>query len=335
MKGVNSAPWVFFGAKGGCGFYLLETLVGDSKLMMSGLVTLKSINFTAISQREVQAPAGMLQAVTAATAFLQKYFPPAAAKDLQVQSESVKAYIRDQIQVEMMQYTVPDNSTDYALSHINYFDPGESDFELFAWLYMFDWVQGVREAVTFQGDKNKLTLLSSSTNFIEMPGNPMEIPVNKSYYMRLLLQYITWIMLCVACIVCFYILGLKARIEAANMTSFSRVTALVWIGRPLIMLRALSAVCLLATSTLTLTRPLGGLVSYFISLPQPWYIIILTAGELVWMVYIVNDIFSIFTKEYTQEYSLNSYILVWLSSAIWEKILIKPIAQVNKCIHIK
>ncbi|KAF0726615.1 hypothetical protein Ae201684_015236 [Aphanomyces euteiches] len=317
MKVLNSAPWVFFGAKGGCGFNLLETLVGDSKLMVSGLVTLKSINATAISQREVQAPAGMLPAVTAAAAFLQKYFPPAAAKELQVQSESVKAYIRDQIQVEMMQYTVPDNSTDYTLSHINYFDPGESDFEFFAWLYMFDWVQGVREVVTFQGDKNKLTLLSSSTNFIEMPGNPMEIPVNISYYMRLLLQYITWIMLCVACIVCCYILGLKARIEAANMTSFSRVTALVWIGRPLIMLRALSAVCLLATSTLTLTRPLGGLVSYFISLPQPWYIIILTAGELVWMVYIVNDVFSIFTKEYTQEYSLNSFILVWLSSAIW------------------
>ncbi|KAH9117930.1 hypothetical protein LEN26_012347 [Aphanomyces euteiches] len=316
VAGFSKTPCIAFSSQGTCAASLLEVYNGDTKSLMSGLSILKNMNATAISKREIKSPSGTLSAILKAQAFLNMYMPADRLNVLYSQAQLVKIDIQQSTQIHVMQYLTVDQQS-YKMSIMDIFDPSEVDFELFAWLYMFDWVQGIREVVSFQGDNGTATLISTGLTYIEISPNVLEIPINVSYYMRWMLQYITWLMLCVACIVCCYILALKASIEAANMVSFSRVTALVWIGRPLILVRALCAVCLLSTSTLKLTRPLEGLVTYFVSVPQPWYMVILTAGEIVWMVYIVNDIFSIATKEHIQRYSRNSFISVWLTSAVW------------------
>ncbi|KAF0720039.1 Aste57867_618 [Aphanomyces stellatus] len=313
VRGLQDRPQIFFNSKGSCGFGLLEVIYCDTSGILKAMLGLSSLNNTAVAMRERNNPLGTKVAIDQTWNFIQAFVPPSDQLQLQTQAQQTKIDIRDIS--SMIQFLFTGNT--YSLSVINYFDPLEPEMELYAWLFMFEWVQGIREMVSFQGDAGTITSLSTTSTFIQMAVNPMEVPLNVAYYMRWFLQYITWVMLGVACLVCCYIAGLRGHIEASNMTSFSRVTSLVWIGRPLILLRALSAVCLLATSTLKLTQPYEGLVSYFESVPQPWYMIMLAAGELNWMVYIINDVFSMVTRQYTRRYSILSFNLVWVASAIW------------------
>ncbi|KAF0720112.1 Aste57867_554 [Aphanomyces stellatus] len=278
-------------------------------------MVLPTVNAASIAQRERFDPRSSENMIEQTYAFIKAFSERNEVLQLQEQAKLAKNDVQNILNVSLLQYIY--GPSGYSLRGVNYFDATEPEFELFAWLIMFDWVQGLREVVSFEGDLGKLTSMSTSTTFIQVAVNPMEIPLNIAYYMRWLLQYITWVMLGVACLVCLYIIGLRGQIEASNMTSFSRVTALVWIGRPLIFLRALSAISLLATSTLQLTRPYKGLVTYFTSVPRPWYIVVLAAGELNWMVYIINDVLSLITHQCTQGYSIKSFILVWIASAVW------------------
>ncbi|KAF0720031.1 Aste57867_610 [Aphanomyces stellatus] len=315
VRGLQDRPGMFFTPKGSCGLGLLESLTGDTSGMMKAILGLPSVNISAAALRERNNPVSTKTFLENTWNFVQTYVPATQRQQLQAQAHQTKMDIRDNLQVSITQFYYTGNA--YALSVINYFDPTEPDLELYAWLFMFDWVQGTREVVSFQGDNGTITALSTTATYIQMAVNPMEVPLNVANYMRWFLQYITWVMLGVASLVCVYIALEHGQIEASNMTSFSRVTSLVWIGRPLILLRALSAVCLLATSTLRLTLPFEGLVSYFESVPQPWYMIVLTASELNWLVYIINDVFSLATKKYTRRYSILSFNLVWILSAIW------------------
>ncbi|KAF0705954.1 Aste57867_6872 [Aphanomyces stellatus] len=305
---------ILFSSSGSCASNVFETMVGDTTTIMKVILSLTKPNVTAIKfQEQFNSPASS-KLISQTLTFVQTYVPPIELLNFQLHARRVKLYLRDEVNISMVQYVW--NTNGYALATLNYFDPMEVDFEFFAWLFMFDWVQGIREVVSFEGDTGNLTTMSTSTTF-QIAVNPMEIPLNIANYMRWFLQYITWVMLGVACLVCFYIIGLRGQIEASNMISFSRVTSLVWIGRPLILLRALSAVCLLATSTLQLTRPHQGLVSFLKSEPQHWYTIVLAASELNWMVFIINDVCSVATSKFTRGYSMKSFTSVWVVSAIW------------------
>ncbi|KAF0713937.1 Aste57867_4148 [Aphanomyces stellatus] len=315
VQSFQDRPAISLSSKGSCATGLFESVIGDTTSMIKALLVLPSLNATATASQEPNNPVGSEAIIRQTWDFVQMVVPLAQRQTLQSQAVHIKRDIRDTVQVSFIQYLYVGNT--YVLSAVNYFDPRESEFELYSWLFMFDWAQGLREVILFEGEQGKLTSISTCTTFVQTAVNPMEVPLNVAYYMRWFLQYITWVMLGVACLVCLYIIGLRGQIEASNMISFSRVTSLVWIGRPLIFLRAISAVCLLATSTLQLTQPYSGLVTYFQSIPQPWYMIILTAGELNWMVFIVNDIFSIATRKLTQGYSITSFYLVWIASAIW------------------
>ncbi|RHY34890.1 hypothetical protein DYB32_000579 [Aphanomyces invadans] len=318
---MDDRPCVSFSYRGLCGIGLQDTLTVDTSGLVKAVLATPSLNATAATALEYDSPDSSFKFISNAQAFVAAAsFPPDVLNSLRHQAQQVKQTLRDDVAVTVVQYVVPRNgiATNYSLARVNVFDESEADFELFAWLYMFDWVQGIREVVSFEGDATTITSMSTTTVNEELPVNPMEVPLNVAFYMRWLLQYITLVMLCVACVVCVYIVMLKGQVEAANMTSFSRVASLVWVGRPLILLRAFCAICLLSTSSLVLVRPLQGLVSFFHFDRKPWYIVILTAGELNWMTYIINDVFSVLTHQYTQKYSWTSFIVVWVASAIWE-----------------
>ncbi|KAG9400121.1 hypothetical protein AC1031_011031 [Aphanomyces cochlioides] len=321
----SKIPGVAFTSAGSCGSSAQEPIVGDTSSLLGALLAVKSINSTTAAQRDVRSPESTLKLLLSSTSFLKSNLPQEDAALLLAQAQPVKAFVYDQLRIYMVQYTI---GPPYGFARSRYFDPAESDFELYTWLILFDWVKGLREAVFFEGENGNLTAMSSSMNFNQMPINPMEVPRNVSLYVRRLLQYITLLMLYVACIVSVYIIKLKGQIEAYNMLVFSRVTGLVWVGRPMVIVRALSAICLLATASLSLVRPVEGLVSYFVSTRQPWYKIILTAGELHWLVYVVNDIFSILTDSFTPGYASSSFILVWVSSTMWA-FLLPPSSQIT------
>ncbi|KAG9400064.1 hypothetical protein AC1031_010993 [Aphanomyces cochlioides] len=306
----NSLPGQSFSLSGSCPLGAQEFIVGDSSDIMAATIVSPTVTASAVAQREFRNPSSTLALIQNVRAFLQTYLRPSDASALLVQAQLVKSIVRDQIQIDNVQYI---GGIPTSIARVRFFDPTEVDLELYTWLAVFDWAKGTREVVSFQGDNGTITAMSSLSNLNRMPVNSREVPVNISLYMRRLLQYFTGVMLLVACIVCLYIIGLKGQIEASNMLVFSRVASIVWIGRP---------------ATLTLVRPMEGVVSYFELTSRAWYMIILAAGELVWMAYVVNDVFSVVTGPATPRYASRSFMTAWVA-AILSVILVPPRSQMS------
>ncbi|KAG9401460.1 hypothetical protein AC1031_009325 [Aphanomyces cochlioides] len=253
---TGTAPCIHFSSAGSCAVNGAEYIASGTKLFMTSLLAVNAtLNATAVVQMDTRSPVSTKVALQTV---------------IYAQSQQVKADIWNNYRVSILQF-IRRGST-ISLSSFRIFEPSEPDFEFYAWGYLFDWAQGVREVVSFQGENGTLTALSTNRPLIETQANPLkgepsaetsktEIPSNVAYLMSWLLQYITGVLVCVGCVVLLYILGLRGQVEAMNIISFSRVGSLVWIGRPLIFVRALTAIGLLSTATLTLTRPMSGLIS--------------------------------------------------------------------------
>ncbi|KAF0685793.1 Aste57867_22401 [Aphanomyces stellatus] len=81
--------------------------------------------------------------------FLETYMAhDDAYQQLQARATSVKTDIRDTLQLALP-------------CPVNTFDPMEPDMEFCAWLYLFDWIEGKREVVRFQGDVGTITTIST------------------------------------------------------------------------------------------------------------------------------------------------------------------------------
>ncbi|KAH9108915.1 hypothetical protein LEN26_001321 [Aphanomyces euteiches] len=179
---------------------------------------------------ETRNPASSKATLGFATSFLQTYLARDISIALHKQAQLTRATIKNKTRVSVAQFLR--RGTNLSLSILPLFSESEPDFEFYAWLFMIDWVQGLREVVSFEGDEGAVTLISTLSPLSDLQANPSEVPTNVAYLVRGLMQYITWVMLCVACVVSFYILYVRGHVEAANMTAFSRVASLVWIGRP-------------------------------------------------------------------------------------------------------
>ncbi|KAH9056033.1 hypothetical protein Ae201684P_021772 [Aphanomyces euteiches] len=311
---TGTLPGVFYSSTGSCGVNVQEFFVHETSMWLMVFVATGPVNITTLVQMENRNPASTKGNLILSTAFFKAYFPNDIYLVLHQQAQIVQALIANETKISIVQFIR--RGSELSLSMFALFNETEPDFDFFSWLYLFDWVQGQREVVSFEGDNSKVALISSSTPFTRVQANPAETPTNVAYLMRWFMQYITWVLLFVACIVCIYILRVRGHVKGSNMVSFTRVASLVWLGRPLIFVRAIAALCLLSTSTLVLERPLNGLVSHLTTAPQPWYTITLAAGELNWIVYIINDIFSVVTNEYTQMYSFLCYLAVWVASSM-------------------
>ncbi|KDO24366.1 hypothetical protein SPRG_10443 [Saprolegnia parasitica CBS 223.65] len=195
------------------------------------------------------------------------------------------------------------------------FDTISSSYEYFAWLYLIEWVHGVREVVVFESSVGRITTFSGRNAIARVPVNGMEIPANVATYFQRVVQYITIVLGLVTLMASIYIVTAGGYIEASNLLVVNRVGGLVWIGRPLLFLRSMTAICLLSTSGLQLMQMAG--YFRFESVRAPWYTTITASGELTWLAFILNDAFSLLTQQYTSGYSSKSAIVVWVASAIW------------------
>ncbi|KAF0714592.1 Aste57867_3798 [Aphanomyces stellatus] len=159
-----------------------------------------------------------------------------------------------------------------------------------------------------------MTLLSSSFDSMSNSVSAIEYPTDLTFYLRKIVAYVTYAMISVAALVLIFVGLSRGHVEVLNLLELQRVGAIVWIGRPLLFVRSLTAVGLLSTANLALVY--NGFVSYFIVTQNPWYKTLLAANEVTWMVAIVNDIAMAFTREHTIYYATINSILVWLATAI-------------------
>ncbi|OQR89142.1 hypothetical protein ACHHYP_06454, partial [Achlya hypogyna] len=292
--------------------------------VLAGLNT--SSNFAAVCASDPTNLAACVAYLTKATRFIDLYMPgvrdvPAAAAHAHVQA----------LCVEFLLFTKVNASRPMDLIHTNVLDPIDSDFYFFGWLYLYDWVLGRREVVSFQGDAGALNLLTDYQLPLAQQVQDSEITTNLVRYCRAGVQYVTAMMLLVALLVLYYIVLSRGQFEGFNMFKLDRVGGIVWVGRPLLFLRSTTALCLLSTAGLELK--FSGYVSYFALAPAPWYKVVLAAWEMSWLVAVVDDIFLVITQEYAAYYANINTIIVCSVAAIWTALEPVPatVAVDKKC----
>ncbi|OQR96942.1 hypothetical protein ACHHYP_12872 [Achlya hypogyna] len=298
----------FFTAAGACILGVSNALYTTNVMFASALLA------TDLSTPAEWAAACALDSVTAATckgvfeavtAFLTVTLPSDERQRMFSDATAVRTLVTASIPVVLVQYMAENASVVLAREPLF----SSRAFDFYSWLYLVDWVLGAREVVTFAGDVDSITTISGRNTITTQPVNGMEIPVNVAYYFRCVLIFITAVLGAVAVLVVIYSLTSRGYIEGANLFSVNRVAGLVWVGRPLLLLRGITAVCLLSTATLQLTQ-VGGFYS-FAAPPPSWFTTIMASGEITWIVFILNDTFSLVTREYTARYGIQGSLLVW------------------------
>ncbi|RQM21686.1 hypothetical protein B5M09_008198 [Aphanomyces astaci] len=305
----------FFTIHGRCDSTLLGTVRPSGPMQVMSIIASNLSSTTdpaPICEREKRYRDGCHLALTSLLPLVQ-YFPVHDIKDL---VHAVVEDVRDNLRIALVQFVRQQanvNALDLSMSML--FAPTEPEFEFFAWFYLFEWAEQTREVVMFEGEHGRLTTMSGSVPPVAQTVNGMEIPVSVAFYTRLAIQYVTFMFLLVGCCVLCYIIAVRGYVEGRNFVKVNRVAGMVWVGRPLILLRGITAICLLSTPSLSLVQTPNGVASYFVSPPHFWLTTLMSSGEACWLVYILNDMCSPFTLNHTA-YASKSSSLVWFVSFV-------------------
>ncbi|KAG9398690.1 hypothetical protein AC1031_014474 [Aphanomyces cochlioides] len=307
---------VFFSSQGSCAVNIFESIVLEPEASFYALIATGIVfNLTEITSIKAtcnRAPRldTCFNSMNAMKSFIEHHITSQdEMKAIYATAQHIRAL---DVHVQLFQYISRDNLP-ISLSTPGLFD--DTDFEFFAWVMLFEWVRGLREVVTFQGDIGSLTLLSTRYSLMMTPAEGIEVPLNLALYVHHLVQYFTIVLLCVAIIVLLYFIHSRGYIQGLNLFSFNRVAGLVWLGRPLVFVRGVTAIILLSTASLELRRLHAGLVALLDAPPVDTIKTIFSAGEATWLAYILNDVFSLITQEYTS-YSFKSSLLLWGAAAV-------------------
>ncbi|KAF0688427.1 Aste57867_19943 [Aphanomyces stellatus] len=317
--GNTTFPLEYFSSNGLCGNYFWDYMKPYTQnFLMATLASGSQTppNATAVSFRDVGHQRDVYNAVAHSVNLTSKYMSASEKAQFDVAALDVKTTIRDVVQLEMVQYLSLDGTT-FTLSRVNVFASTEVDFEVFAWLYLFEWVEGKREVISVTGALDTLTTMSTTKPLVQELTNAIEIPQNVGRFFYAIIFYVTTVLFGVGCLVTMYIVSSRGYVDGINVIAFNYVAGHVWIGRPLMFLRSLTSIALLSTSRLALIAPLSALTSYFQSPPRAVLTTLVSSGEICWLVYIVIDTLSIVTGEYTAYYSTPSVVVVSVSVAIW------------------
>ncbi|KDO18104.1 hypothetical protein SPRG_16519 [Saprolegnia parasitica CBS 223.65] len=200
-------------------------------------------------------------------------------------------------------------------------------WSFYGWMLLYEWTSGRREVVAFTGDAGVVTTMSLGVVPVTMPPDANSIPQAYAFYCQQIVLYITIVLISMAIIVLGYTLHMRGHIEGLNLFEFNRTVGIVWVGRSVLFVRSLTALCLLHTSTLTLSR--RGLGTLLVSPPLHWTKIVLAASEATWLVYVLNDILSCVTQQYTPSYAYKSSLLTWSCTFFWTLLDAPPSATAN------
>ncbi|OQS03081.1 hypothetical protein THRCLA_04606, partial [Thraustotheca clavata] len=226
--------------------------------------------------------------------------------------------IQDVASIEIMQYIINTTTSTRELFHQPILDISDPAMILFGWMYLYDWAMGIREVVQLDGDNSTLSIISTffiPTTFVV---DEMEVPKSFSTYCRVLCEYVSYILAVIAIIAGLYSLLNQCTTEGLNLFETNRVGGLVWVGRPLLLVRSLTALAILSTATLELqvigsvsvlasTRSNASTLMLFLTK-------FLAAGEVTWLVYIIQDLAMVFTRETTTLYCPISALSTWFVS---------------------
>ncbi|KAF0709134.1 hypothetical protein As57867_006068, partial [Aphanomyces stellatus] len=185
-------------------------------------------------------------------------------------------------------------------------------WSFYGWLTLFDWAEGQREVVSVEGDLSTVVVMSERFPIFQLTmidGNLNSQSGPRVIYSLVL--YTTIAIGFVALIVFGYTLRDGYAINGRHCFSFNRVAALVWVGRPLFLLRGLTAVLMLSTSQPHLGLQPNG-YAQFTNVPRTFLETCVVAGEATWVVYVINDAFVVFAVDLARFAAPMASALAWL-----------------------
>ncbi|KAF0685042.1 Aste57867_23071 [Aphanomyces stellatus] len=196
-------------------------------------------------------------------------------------------------------------------------DDSSDPFAVFGWTAMYEWAMGYREAVAFAGDFQTLRLLSYQYNPVAQLANPLDVQQTLAYYLETISASVSSGLAVAAALVVLVQLVSPPRRVGVNWFVFNRVASTSWLGRPMLVVRGITALLCLATCpvrlethSIDLRHTATGLAYETRSV---WTSMLLS-GEGLWLTYVVNDLLFHLTHPYTRIYAPYSSALAWLVS---------------------
>ncbi|KAF0689268.1 Aste57867_19247 [Aphanomyces stellatus] len=271
-----------------------------------------SLNASTVCAHEINAETCSESFLGQSVAFVQASLAATDVATLEAAAAPLPALIWS-LQLHLVMYSAPPTtSAPLQLMQYALMDPRDPSYGFWSWLFLFDWAMGTREGVRFEGDAGNLTVLTEAGLPLHQPVQANELPTAFALYARTMLQYVTGVLLALSGFVLVYVVASRGCIDGANLTKFNRVAGIVWVGRPLLLLRGITALALLSTATLELSN--HNFVASYVVPPSPWFKTLLSGGEATWLVYILDDLGLVWAKQPTYATSLDG-LLVWFIAA--------------------
>ncbi|KDO22050.1 hypothetical protein SPRG_12037 [Saprolegnia parasitica CBS 223.65] len=263
-----------------------------------------SSNLTGICELNTASTSHCVPDLVATVDFVSTHVPSISHSSIAASTATVQ-----QLHIQLIQFMRLNLSSSLFLASYEVLKTPD-DFTFASWILLMEWIFGVREVVQLVGDQGNLTVLGELLLPAQQKVHEYEIPTSGATYARAAVQYITAVVILVAGLTVAYIITSRGQIEGRNMFSLGSVGGVVWIGRPLLFLRSITAIGILSTGTLSLE--FNGRFSYLQVSVTPWYQTLIEANELTWLAAVVNDVFIAYTREYNRYYNAINIALVWL-----------------------
>ncbi|KAF0709033.1 hypothetical protein As57867_006104, partial [Aphanomyces stellatus] len=174
-------------------------------------------------------------------------------------------------------------------------------WSFFGWLTLYDWGDGKREVLYLEGDMGNLTLMSDRIEYLQYAANALELPRTACLYVWYLTLYVTILSGIVTIFIIISVAWTRFDIHGTNLFMYNRVFGSVWIGRPLLFLRGLTAIVLLSTSSATLSQLNG--VTYFLNFRESYIGSFIISRETIWIQYVLSDTLIPFTGHNSRPYA--------------------------------
>ncbi|KAH9141936.1 hypothetical protein AeRB84_013930, partial [Aphanomyces euteiches] len=183
-------------------------------------------------------------------------------------------------------------------------------WDFFGWVYMYEWAAGLREVVSFEGDVRIIPLVSDKYEPHIHLAQSLEVTSSACQYLWIISVIVTSGLVVVATLLSAYSVVGCNRFIGRNLFQFNRLVGAVWIGRPLLVVRGMTAVILLSTAPIKLETHNG--VSHFTNKPRTIFESMVVSSEAMWISYVMNDALLVFTQYSVHLFTPLSGCLVYI-----------------------
>ncbi|RHY38057.1 hypothetical protein DYB34_005550, partial [Aphanomyces astaci] len=233
-----------------------------------------------------------------------------------------------ELEISIMQYVSTSPSSPFSILRHGLVDSPLWSF--YGWSMLYDWVHGQREVVSFQGDISTLVLISSAdTPQIFTSNADSNRSASRVIYYIAVYASLVLVMVAVVSFLCAMVV---ANAHGPNLFWFNHIVGFVWVGRPVMFVRGLTAILLLSTAqVVSVSSDVPQSSSRFVLTHRSFLDILVISGEATWVTYVVNDILAVMTADLTKVCGPLSALLAWGGLVVLEMAApVRPRAQLNR-----